>query len=107
MASSPLSRPLTCVFALPITNTLTLYPSASSLPVSNSDQSVGLKEDSGRKEEEKKEEEDIPKEQPMGVSATPDCGFRHRQPPCHCFARGLFWLFPPFITREMLRHTSV
>lgn len=52
------------------------------------------------------EEEDIPKEQPMGVSARPDCGFRQRQPPRHRFARGLFRLFSPFITGEMLRHTS-
>lgn len=66
----PLSHPLTGVFALLASKTLTLHPRASSLPVSNSNRSVGQSEGSsgGRGGGHTKE-------QPMGVSTTPDCGF--------------------------------
>lgn len=107
MTSSPLSRPLTCMFALPVTNTLTLYPSSSSLPVNNWPERGVEGRQRWQEREKKEKKEDIPKEQPMGVSATPDCGFQHHQAPYHCFARGLFWLFTPFIIRGMLRYTSV
>lgn len=66
----PLSHPLTGVFALLTGKTLTLHPLASSLPVSNSNQSVGQSEGSGGGRGG-----GHTKEQPMGVSTMPDCGF--------------------------------
>lgn len=66
----PLSHPLTGVFALLASKTLTLHRLASSLPVSNSNQSVGQSEGSGGGRGG-----GHTKDQPMGVSTTPDCGF--------------------------------
>lgn len=67
---SPPCLPLTRVFALFITSTLALRPFASSLPVSNSNQSVGRRGGVGGGRSG-----GHTKERPMGVSTTPDCGF--------------------------------
>lgn len=67
---SPPCHPLNRVFALFITSTLALHPFASSLPVSNSDQSVGQRGGGGGGRRG-----GHTKERPMGVSAAPDCGF--------------------------------
>ncbi len=67
---SPPSHPLTGVFALFITSALALHPLASSLPVSNSNQSVGWRGGGGGGGRG-----GHTKERPMGVSPTPDCGF--------------------------------
>lgn len=69
--SPPLSHPLTGVFALLASKTLTLHRLASSLPVSNSNQSVGQSEGSGGG----RGGGGHTKDRPMGVSTTPDCGF--------------------------------
>lgn len=70
---------------------LCLHPLASSLPVSNSDQSGGK----GLVEEAHIEQ------QPVGVSAQPDCGFRNLSVPAadHEFVRDFssyFELLPPW-----------
>lgn len=104
MTSSPLSRPLTCMFALPITNTLTLYPSSSSLPVNNSDQSVGLKEDSDdRKGKRRRRRRTYQRVCPPQQTVAFDTVSLHATASLGDF----FWLFTLFTIRAMLRHTSV